>query len=248
MMTGRIPKLFSSLLLSLTLANAGSGPAPGLDPDPSQRFEYSEPQMGVPFKLILYAPDQERADRAAQAAYSRIAALNASLSNYETDSELSRLGYQSGRKGWTPVSLDLFRIIRHGQQMAQLSRGAFDLTIGPLAAAWRRWVACLVQGLRETRRDEAARRFLRIRRMERGCVQFARHCVHRSAQARLQELAARVLRRYMLMRWAETAQKYEPAEARRRVTVLRDVSHRFWRLRSLFHGFASLLNSLELAG
>lgn len=137
MMTGRIPKLFSSLLLSLTLANAGSGPAPGLDPDPSQRFEYSEPQMGVPFKFILYAPDQARADRAAQAAYSRIAALNASLSNYETDSELSRLGYQSGRNGWTPVSHDLFRIIRHAQQMAQRSRGAFDLTIGPLAAAWR---------------------------------------------------------------------------------------------------------------
>jgi hypothetical protein len=165
---------------------------------------------------------------------------------------------------WTRVEMRSARLIEYAAQLCQRAglRKAWRRWLSaasglrcdrlwyfkPLAAAWRRWVACLVQRLRETRRDEAARRFLRTRRMERGCVQFARHCVHRSAHARLQELAARVLRRYVLMRWAETAQKYEPAEERRRAAVLRDVSHRFWRLRSLFHGFASLLNRLELAG
>jgi FAD:protein FMN transferase len=102
-----------------------------------ERFEFSQPQMGVPFKIILYATDVDQAKKVATAAYARISTLNTILSNYETDSELSQLGYQSGVQGWTPVSKDLFRIITRSQRLSQLTDGAFDLTIGPVAASWR---------------------------------------------------------------------------------------------------------------
>ncbi len=101
------------------------------------RFEFTQAQMGVPFRIILHAENQEHGTQAAKAAFARISELNAVLSNYETDSELSQLGYQSGSQGWTPTSADLFRILVRAQRLAQLTDGAFDLTIGPLAASWR---------------------------------------------------------------------------------------------------------------
>ncbi len=101
------------------------------------RFEFTQPQMGVPFRIILYAANEGEAEEAATAAFARIGQLNTSLSNYETDSELSQLGYQSGTSRWIDVSRDLFRIIQRSQKLSQLSEGAFDLTIGPLAASWR---------------------------------------------------------------------------------------------------------------
>lgn len=102
-----------------------------------ERFEFSQAQMGVPFRIILYAPNAAKATEVATAAYARISVLNNILSNYETDSELSQLGFRSGVQGWTPVSKDLFRIITHAQRLSQETDGAFDLTIGPVAASWR---------------------------------------------------------------------------------------------------------------
>ena len=110
----------------------------GLASDPAlDRFEFTQPQMGVPFRIVLYAASADHGKKAAKASFARIAKLNHILSNYETDSELSRLGYHSGKASWTPVSPDLFRIITRAQALAAETEGAFDLTIGPLAAAWR---------------------------------------------------------------------------------------------------------------
>ena len=104
---------------------------------PSLRFEFTQPQMGVPFRIILYAPDEAKAREAATAAFARISDLNRILSNYETDSELSQLGYRSGTTAWFDTSEDLFRILSRAQRLAQATDGAFDITVGPVAASWR---------------------------------------------------------------------------------------------------------------
>jgi hypothetical protein len=39
------------------------------------RFEFTQPQMGVPFRIVLYAKDQPAADRAATAAFARAAGV-----------------------------------------------------------------------------------------------------------------------------------------------------------------------------
>ncbi len=46
----------------------------------TRRFESTQTEMGVPFKVILYAPDEATANRAFQAAFSRVAELNRVLS------------------------------------------------------------------------------------------------------------------------------------------------------------------------
>ncbi len=104
----------------------------------SRRYEYTRPQMGLPFRIVLYAPDQTTADAAAEAAYARIKQLNDILSDYDTDSELSRLSQTSGSGRAVPVGADLWRMLKLSQQVARETDGAFDITCGPVISLWRK--------------------------------------------------------------------------------------------------------------
>lgn len=104
----------------------------------SLRFEFTEPQMGLPFRIVLYADDEPTARRVAGIAFARIAELNSILSDYDDHSELSRLSRSSATGAWVPVSDDLWRVLARGQEFARRSDGAFDLTVGPLVQLWRR--------------------------------------------------------------------------------------------------------------
>jgi len=102
------------------------------------RFEFSQVQMGVPWKLILYADDEQSAKAAADAAFAKVAALNTILSDYDPASELSRLSDTAGSGKWVPVSGDLWLVLCRAQELAAESEGAFDVTVGPLVRLWRR--------------------------------------------------------------------------------------------------------------
>src|SRR5262245_37548013 len=80
--------LQSSFLAILLLASCSTMPP---DRQELQRFEFNEPQMGLPFRMVLYAPNKPAAEAAARAAFDRVRQLNGILSDYEDDSELSRL-------------------------------------------------------------------------------------------------------------------------------------------------------------
>jgi thiamine biosynthesis lipoprotein len=103
-----------------------------------KRFEFSQPEMGVPFRIVLYAPTEKAGTEAATAAFNRIAELNQKLSDYETDSELNRLSRTSGHEAPTAVSDDLWRVLVRAQEIAELSDGAFDITVGPAVVLWRK--------------------------------------------------------------------------------------------------------------
>jgi thiamine biosynthesis lipoprotein len=104
---------------------------------PLVRHEFTEPHMGTTFRIVLYAGSRQEASRAAEAAFARVAALDAVLSDYRPDSELTALGR---RAGGAPVALsaDLFRVLSQAQEWSHRSRGAFDVTVGPVVQLWRR--------------------------------------------------------------------------------------------------------------
>lgn len=102
-----------------------------------QRFEFSKPQMGVPFRLVLYAPSEAVASNAAHHAFARVERLNSILSDYDYDSEVSKLSRTSGSNIWIKVSEDLWNVISHSKKFAEESNGAFDPTIGPVVNLWR---------------------------------------------------------------------------------------------------------------
>src|SRR5690349_21480243 len=109
-----------------------------LQPAPApQRFECRETHMGSEFKIVLYCADEATARRASAAAFKRIAALDAALSDYDPESELMRL---CDRAGGPPVNVgeDLFSILERSLAMAEKTRGAFDPTVGPIVRLWRR--------------------------------------------------------------------------------------------------------------
>lgn len=104
-----------------------------------QRFEYEEPHMGTKFRIVLYASDKEIADKAAKAAFARVAELNKIMSDYIPDSELMKLCKKSEAKPAGPVKVsdELFFVLSKAQEVAALSDGAFDVTIGPIVRLWR---------------------------------------------------------------------------------------------------------------
>jgi thiamine biosynthesis lipoprotein len=90
--------------------------------------------MGTRVRIVFYA---ESAEIACKAAFAEIAAVDTAMSDYKPESEISRLSREAG-KGPQPVSEALYAVLQAAQRTAELSGGAFDVTIGPLVRLWRR--------------------------------------------------------------------------------------------------------------
>jgi FAD:protein FMN transferase len=106
-----------------------------------KRFEFQQPKMGTLFHIVLYAPSQQVADHAAAAAWARVDELNATLSDYDPNSELSRLSQRTNDGPMSQpmqVSDDLYRVLDRSLTASRLSDGAFDVTVGPFIRLWRR--------------------------------------------------------------------------------------------------------------
>ena len=103
-----------------------------------QRFEFSRPEMGVQFRIVLYDDWPRGATNAAEAAFKRIEDLNAICSDYDSDSELSQLSLSSGQRKKVRVSDDLWRVLQISRDLFNKSDGAFDITVGPFVNLWRK--------------------------------------------------------------------------------------------------------------
>jgi thiamine biosynthesis lipoprotein len=117
------------VFLASTLRGPHSEPA-------LERFAFAEIQMGTRFEIVLYAADRTAAERAARAAFARVADLDRVMSDFKPDSELMRL---CAKAGGAPVRIseELFFVLSRAQGVAGQSDGAFDVTVGPLSRLWR---------------------------------------------------------------------------------------------------------------
>ena len=93
--------------------------------------------MGTLFTITLYAPDEAKAREASAAASAKIAALEKMMTDYDSGSELMQLSRRPVGEP-TRVSEELFDILEKSQRVAELSEGAFDVTVGPVVRQWRR--------------------------------------------------------------------------------------------------------------
>lgn len=110
-----------------------------------KRFEYDDVQMGVPVRLVLYTESEEKANSTANAVFESFKKLNDIMSDYDSDSELSRISQISndahdrdGTATWVPVGDDLFAVLKASKHYGEISDGAFDITVSPLVRLWRR--------------------------------------------------------------------------------------------------------------
>jgi thiamine biosynthesis lipoprotein len=129
------------LILLYALALGAGGAAAGEAPKGEEklsRFEASEIHMGVDFTIVLYAVDQAAADGAFKAAFARIKQLDGVMSDYDLQSELSRLCDAAPTKQPVPLSDDFYRVLEASLVWSRASGGAFDVTVGPVVRLWRR--------------------------------------------------------------------------------------------------------------
>jgi thiamine biosynthesis lipoprotein len=99
------------------------------------RRQYAELHMGMAVRIVLYAPDDATARRAARAAYARMAELEDVMSDYRPESEVRRLAARPGAA--VRVSDDLFVVLARAVDLWRRSEGVFDVTVGPFVELWR---------------------------------------------------------------------------------------------------------------
>ena len=140
----RLPLLVAATFAALTscASDRAAPPAAGAQPDRAlHRFEFVREKMGGPFRIALYAPDDSTAGRAAEAGFARVDQLNAALSDYDPNSEISRLSQRTLNGPMAePVAVgdDLWRVLSRAMELSEQTGGAFDVTVGPFARLWRR--------------------------------------------------------------------------------------------------------------
>ena len=125
-----------TLLLFLLLSVATLSPVASAEPELA-RFEFTQTEMAVPIRIVLYAADSTTAGAAAQAAFGRFHELNAILSDYDPESELRRLCDASKEGSPVRVGDDLWRVLERALDLSGRSDGAFDVTVGPVVRLWR---------------------------------------------------------------------------------------------------------------
>lgn len=104
----------------------------------NKTYKFSHQQMGTIFSIYIKSNDSLKAQSASQKAFRKLDELNLILSDYREDSEINQLCQTAGTNQAIKVSKELFEILETSKIAAQKSKGAFDVSIGPLTQLWRR--------------------------------------------------------------------------------------------------------------
>ena len=125
-----LPVLFVAALFLVVFMRQPQQPA-GL-----QEWVLSGPTMGTIFTVKVTADDLDEAGRRQLAAKVQevVDEVDGAMSTYKPESEISRFN----RHGTEPfeASPELAAVMTEAQEVARLSGGAFDITVGPLVDAW----------------------------------------------------------------------------------------------------------------
>ncbi len=91
--------------------------------------------MATRFELMLHGDDLVALRAAGEEALDEVERLDAQLSLYRPDSEISHLN-QRAATAPVRVTPGLFYLLEHAQQLSAESGGAFDITVAPLMRCW----------------------------------------------------------------------------------------------------------------
>jgi FAD:protein FMN transferase len=87
--------------------------------------------MGTIFNVVAYGTQSKRLESAISKALDEASRLDQMLSNYRPESELSRISRSASQRP-VKVSRELFEFLSACAEYSRASKGAFDITVGPL--------------------------------------------------------------------------------------------------------------------
>ncbi len=121
----RLPLLILAFLAASPLRAQGQ----------SVRYEASHDAMGTEFTVVAYGGDAKYLGEVANEVFEEIDRLDAQMSNYQAESEISALNRAAARRA-VIVEPALFVLIQDSLRYSRETDGAFDITVGPLMRAW----------------------------------------------------------------------------------------------------------------
>ncbi|MBN2136724.1 MAG: FAD:protein FMN transferase [Sedimentisphaerales bacterium] len=92
--------------------------------------------MGTFARIVAIAPDTSTGSKCVEAALDRIDNVDALMSDYKEDSELTRVNKGAFARP-VKVGPETFEVIQRSIEFSKLSNGAFDITVGPLVKLFR---------------------------------------------------------------------------------------------------------------
>lgn len=95
-------------------------------------------QMGTNWKIIVYVEDTLAAASYLEEAWKELDMLNLRMSDYDSGSELNQIHLAHSPREWIPLSQPLYEVLLRAQYFARVSKGTFDVSIGPLSVLWRK--------------------------------------------------------------------------------------------------------------
>ena len=102
----------------------------------TRKFSYSEIKMGSAFNLIIVSADSNKANHLARKSYELVDSLSHIFSNYDSSSELSKINASAGLLPYK-MSTAMLDLVQKSQYAYIQSKGAYDISIGPLSSLWR---------------------------------------------------------------------------------------------------------------
>jgi len=105
------------------------------DPIPERVISDGRYTMGTVLEITLEGLEPKPAARALDDLYEVASRLDRLLSIYDPESDVSRLNRTAGR-GRQPVDAEVEEILQRSIAYSELTRGAFDVTIGPVVDLW----------------------------------------------------------------------------------------------------------------
>lgn len=124
--------------LALAVGAAGGCTRPAGGDAGRTRWAETRPLMGVRWTITVAGVDEPAARTAIAAAFAEVARLERVLSDYDPESEVSRLSARAPMPEAVPVGDDLWHVLVRAAEIRDATAGAFDVSVGPLTTLWRR--------------------------------------------------------------------------------------------------------------
>ncbi|MBC7191922.1 MAG: FAD:protein FMN transferase [Marinobacter sp.] len=105
--------------------------------DREKVWEIAGPVFGTAYHIKVVLPDDpQRLENLSSGIEKTLEQVDASMSTWREDSELSSFNRQDDQSDWVPVSRNLYRVLERSLEISEMTGGAFDITVGPLVNLW----------------------------------------------------------------------------------------------------------------
>ncbi|MCG7199237.1 FAD:protein FMN transferase [Marinobacter pelagius] len=100
-------------------------------------WEISGGVFGTSYHInVVLTDDQQRLENLAKGIEAELEKVDAAMSTWREDSELSQLNRMPDQSEWTGISGPLHEVLAKAIEVSELTGGAFDVTVGPVVNLW----------------------------------------------------------------------------------------------------------------